>query len=56
MFYAFERTRIVVEQRREEYNTTRPHSPLGQATAGPETILWPRSGSTSSYTSEGFLR
>jgi len=29
MFYAFERTRIVVEQRREEYNTTRPCSPLG---------------------------
>ena len=56
MFYAFERTRILVEQRRRKYNTTRPHSPLGYPTPGLEAIVWPRSESTSSYASEAFLR
>ena len=46
IFYSLREAQIVIEQRRTEYNTRRPHSALGYRPPAPETLR-PRESSTS---------
>ncbi len=48
IFYTLKEAQIVIEQWRQHYNTTRPHSSLGYKPPAPEAISWPppQSGST----------
>jgi putative transposase len=43
IFYSLAEAKIVIEQWRKYYNTTRPHSSLGYRPPAPEVISWPTS-------------
>ena len=42
IFYTLHEAQIIIERCRQEYNTFRPHSPLGYLPPAPEAVLRPR--------------
>lgn len=41
IFYTLQQAKILIEARRRQYNTTRPHSSFGYRPPAPEVLVWP---------------
>ncbi len=41
IFYTLHEGKILIEAWRRQYNTVRPHSPLGYRVPAPKVLLWP---------------
>ncbi|MBA3416976.1 MAG: transposase, partial [Chloroflexia bacterium] len=46
IFYSLAEAKVVIEDWRRHYNTSRPHSALGYRPPAPEVALWPATPAT----------